>query len=100
MYCRPKSLLFLAAMASVSLTHTLPATANGTSGYSFVQGYPTAETSAKAYDDADLQRAITAYRFWYPTVSVEGIFNGNRSVGINDNEAMGAAAGPARWASR
>jgi hypothetical protein len=84
--------LFLAAMASVSLIHTTTASANGTSAYTFDQGYPTAETSAKAYDDADLQRAITAYRFWYPTVSVEGIFNGNRAAGIKDNETMGAAA--------
>lgn len=60
--------------------------------YTFTQGYPTTETSAKARDDADLQRAMTAYRFWYPTVSVEGIFNGNRVTGINDNEALGAAA--------
>ena len=60
--------------------------------YKFDQGYPTAETSARAQDSADLERALVAYRFWYPTVSVEGIFNGNRAVGINDNEAMGAAA--------
>jgi hypothetical protein len=38
---------------------------------------------------------MTAYRFWYPTVSVEGIFNGNRSIGIKDNEGICiAAAGP------
>ncbi|MEA1832573.1 DUF1214 domain-containing protein [Methylobacterium durans] len=42
-----------------------------------------------------MARAVTAYRFWYPTVSVEGIFNGNRAAGIGDNSAMGiAAAGP------
>jgi hypothetical protein len=63
--------------------------------YTFEQGYPTREASTKAHDDADLQRALTAYRFWYPTVSVEGIFNGNRAAGLNDNEAYGgAAAGP------
>ena len=63
--------------------------------YKFEQGYPTKETSAKAQDDADLQRALVAYRFWYPTVSVEGIFNGNRNAGMGDNEALGgAAAGP------
>jgi hypothetical protein len=63
--------------------------------YTFDKGYPTPETSYKAYRDADLQRAIVAYRFWYPTVSVEGIFNGNREAGLKDNEAMGAmAAGP------
>ncbi|MEJ5020116.1 DUF1254 domain-containing protein [Ochrobactrum vermis] len=61
-------------------------------GYTFEQGYPTAETSARARDDADFQRAVTAYRFWYPTVSVEGIFNGNREAGLKDNEALGAAA--------
>lgn len=60
--------------------------------YVFEQGYPTAATSKKAQDDADYQRAITAYRFWYPTVSVEGIFNGNREAGLKDNEALGAAA--------
>lgn len=49
--------------------------------YVFEQGYPTPATSKSARDDADYQRAITAYRFWYPTVSVEGIFNGNREAG-------------------
>lgn len=69
--------------------------AHGASSYSFHQGFPSAASATEAYDDADLQRAITAYRFWYPTVSVEGIFNGNRVVGIQDNEALGgAAAGP------
>ena len=38
---------------------------------------------------------MVAYRFWYPTVSAEGIFNGNRELGIKDGEAWGiAAAGP------
>jgi hypothetical protein len=60
--------------------------------YTFEKGYPTAETTTRARDDADLQRAITAYRFWYPSVSVEGIFNGNREIGLKDNEAFGAAA--------
>lgn len=72
-----------------------PALAQQAATYTFEKGYPAAETSKKARDDADLQRALVAYRFWYPTVSVEGIFNGNRAVGIDDNEAYGgAAAGP------
>src|SRR5690349_20925779 len=49
-------------------------------------GYPTSAATKKAYDDADYQRAITAYRFWYPAVSVEGIFHGGRVAGIKDNE--------------
>lgn len=85
--------------ASILLAATLLATTafaqDAAPTYKFEQGYPTKETSTKAQDDADIQRALTAYRFWYPTVSVEGIFNGNRSVGAGDNEALaGAAAGP------
>jgi hypothetical protein len=74
--------------------------AQGTQGsfgspYSFERGYPTGDAAQRARDDADFQRAVTAYRFWYPAVSVEGIFNGNRVAGIADNKGMGiAAAGP------
>jgi len=64
-------------------------------GYAFERGYPTPQATQQARDDADFQRAVVAYRFWYPTVSVEGIFNGNRSQGIADGQAWGiAAAGP------
>ena len=65
------------------------------SGYKLEEGYPIPETAQRARDDADFQRAMVAYRFWYPTVSAEGIFNGNRELGIKDGEAWGiAAAGP------
>jgi len=40
-----------------------------THGYDFEGDYPTPATIEKAYDDADLNRAIQAYRFFYPTVS-------------------------------
>jgi len=67
----------------------------GQATYNFDRGYPTSATTLRARNDADLQRAIVAYRFWYPAVSNEGTFNGNRAVGINDNEAIGiAACGP------
>ena len=63
--------------------------------YVFEGGFPSAETLRRSGDDADFERAVTAYRFWYPTVSVEGIFNGNREVGLADNEAIGiASTGP------
>ncbi|RVW07616.1 DUF1254 domain-containing protein [Prescottella agglutinans] len=63
--------------------------------YDFDDGYPTPEAADLARYDADFQRAVTAYRFWYPTVSMEGIFNGNREIGIADNEAVGiASTGP------
>jgi hypothetical protein len=54
----------------------------------FKGGVPTPDEAQKARDEADYQRAITAYRFWYPTVSREGIFNGNREKGVNDNESI------------
>jgi hypothetical protein len=51
-------------------------------------GFPTPEASQKARDAEDFQRAITAYRFWYPTVSCEGIFNGGLELGQKVNEDM------------
>jgi len=87
--CRP--LLLTGAILWLGAIQA-PAIAAEASPYKFSKGYPAAEASTKARDDADLQRAITAYRFWYPTVSVEGIFNGNRQAGLKDNEAVGAAA--------
>jgi hypothetical protein len=51
--------------------------------YIFKGGYPAAETIRKASDETDFQRAVAAYRFWYPTVSCEGIFNGNREAGAS-----------------
>ncbi len=61
----------------------------------FKNGFPAPDAAQKARDAADYERAVTAYRFWYPTVSVEGIFHGNREQGINDSEAMPIlSAGP------
>jgi hypothetical protein len=66
-----------------------------TEGPLFERGFPTDGAAQRVRDDADFQRAVTAYRFWYPTVSVEGIFNGNRERGLADNESIGiASTGP------
>lgn len=54
----------------------------------FAPGYPPPELIARARDDADLARAVVAYRTWYPTVSAEGIFSGNRDAGLRDSEQM------------
>ena len=62
------------------------------SGYAFSQGYPTDDGAKKALDDSDFSRAVQAYRFWYPTVSNEGIFQGNRDLGFQDNVAGGMTA--------
>src|SRR4051812_32641829 len=61
----------------------------------FKGGFPQPDEAQKARDEADYQRAVTAYRFWYPTISCEGIFNGNREKGYKDNETIVVmSAGP------
>ncbi|HEY3405615.1 MAG TPA: DUF1254 domain-containing protein [Ohtaekwangia sp.] len=60
-----------------------------TSTYQFVNGYPTAETIQKAYDDADLSRAIQAYKFFYPTVSGEGLLQGSLAINLKPNVTSG-----------
>jgi hypothetical protein len=64
--------------------------------YSFNQGYPTDAAAKQAIDDTDYQRAVQAYRFWYPTVSNEGIFQGNRDIGMQDNVNGGYVAATPR----
>jgi hypothetical protein len=59
--------------------HSVAQSANP-SGYEFKGGYPTPETIQKAYDD-DLSRAIEAYKFFYPTVSIVGTWKGNIRAG-------------------
>lgn len=93
---RDLSLIPLALLVGCHPSNTTtPTASSGTADYQFSQGYPTANDATRALADSDLGRAIQAYRFWYPTVSNEGIFEGNRSIGIQDNVSGGlAAAGP------
>ena len=66
----------------------LASAAASAGGYAFVGGYPTSETVQKAYDEADLNRAIQAYRFFFPNVSILGLFKGFEPVGTKDNKAF------------
>jgi hypothetical protein len=59
------------------------------SRYVFEGGYPTAETIEQAYDDADLTRAIQAYKFFYPTVEGLSIVKGSLSAGLSLNRVYG-----------
>lgn len=59
------------------------------SHYAFVRGFPTDETIGQAYDDADLNRAIQAYKFFYPTVSGAAIVRGNAQIGVVPNKVFG-----------
>ncbi|MFT3685314.1 MAG: DUF1254 domain-containing protein [Phycisphaerales bacterium] len=83
------SLLVLLALAGCA------AERSAESDSAFVQGYPTAEAAKAAQDEADFQRAVTAYRFWYPTVSCHGMVEGGRAAGVKDNTSfMIMACGP------
>ncbi|MER8042459.1 DUF1254 domain-containing protein [Streptomyces sp. NPDC094032] len=53
----------------------------------FRGGYPVAESAAASYERSDLRRAVEAYRFFYPVVSMEGILRGTRAAGAVDNES-------------
>jgi hypothetical protein len=59
-------------------------------------GFPTADAAKQAMDETAFSRAVQAYHFWYPTVSCEGIFQGNRDLGIKDNETVGITAASPR----
>lgn len=67
-----------------------------TSPYVFEGGYPTAETVQRAYDDADLARAVQAYKFFYPTVSFEGTWRGNIAEGAVANRVFPLLEGTPR----
>jgi hypothetical protein len=58
------------------------------SRYEFVGGFPTEETVQNAYDDADLLRAVEAYKFFWPTVSILGTWDGNTAAGQVPNKSV------------
>lgn len=72
----------LSSLCLIAMNDALPA-----QSYEFRGGFPTAETAQRVQDEQDLQRAIQAYRFYYPTVSMEATFQGQRDTGVRDNEA-------------
>jgi hypothetical protein len=69
------------------------ATTSQAQDYEFKGGYPTPETIQKAYDDADLARAIQVYKFFYPTISFEGTWRGNLKEGAIPNEVFALLEG-------
>jgi hypothetical protein len=51
-------------------------------------GYPTPEAVEQAYADGDFAAALVAYKFFYPSVSMEALMQGTRAAGGRDNEAF------------
>ena len=58
-------------------------------GHTFRGGFPLPDTVQKAYDESDLNRAIQAYKFFYPTVSGAAIVRGNEQIGVIPNKVFG-----------
>jgi hypothetical protein len=54
--------------------------------YTFERGFPSEDTVSKAYYDTDLNSAITAYKFFYPTVSIAATWKGNVAAGLITNK--------------
>jgi hypothetical protein len=73
-------------MAHVTAT---PVDVSHQSHYEFLRGFPVNGTAEQAYDDADLNRAVQAYRFFYPTVSGAAIIKGNEQIGLVPNQVFG-----------
>jgi hypothetical protein len=55
--------------------------------YEFKGGFPTRDTVLRVWDETNFRRAVEAYRFFYPTVSAEATFQGQRDAGCEDNKA-------------
>src|SRR5262245_56344118 len=61
-------------------------------GIRFERGFPTPGATQRKRDEQDFERAVTAYRFWYPTVSQEGAFNGLGELGFKANRTFALLA--------
>lgn len=82
-------LIFISCKKETETTKSTNSSNESNLDYEFVGGYPTESAIKKAYDDADLTRAIQAYKFFYPTVSGEGLVKGNDSIKIIPNKSFG-----------
>jgi hypothetical protein len=64
-----------------------PSPANAqTASPEFPGGLPTSETIERLYDEADLNRAIQTYKFFYPNISIAGLAAGFEKFGPVNNK--------------
>jgi len=57
------------------------------SPYKFDRGFPATGTAEKAYEAADLRRAIEAYKFFYLTIASEAVMQQGQAAGVKVNES-------------
>ena len=55
--------------------------------YTYEEGFPTEEAAQRARDEVDFHRAIIAYRFWFPTITLESILVGLNECGVRENQS-------------
>jgi hypothetical protein len=87
-------LLCAAAFISCSKVNTDKPSTPDASVYSFVGDYPSAKTITNANDDATYSRALMAYRFFYPTVSMEATMQAGDTVQRTQSTAYVMSCGP------
>jgi hypothetical protein len=87
---------FLSGALSLLLGASIVTLTHAADEYTFKGGFPTPEAIQQSHDDSDLNRAIQAYRFFYPTVSMEGTMQGQRDAGAEDNKSVMVLAGGPR----
>jgi hypothetical protein len=75
--------VFAALAPAVQAQGALPA---GGTGYTFERGFPVPETAQRVHGEEDFERAVQAYQFFYPTIWLEGMFQGTRDVGVQDTK--------------
>ncbi len=56
-------------------------------------GFPTAAEAKRLHDEADFNRAVQAYRFFYPSVSIMGTWQGNLRAGVVPNQVFALLEG-------
>jgi hypothetical protein len=81
-------------MSSITVTNASSSTGQTNSPYKFERGYPAPGTAERAYNDTDLGRAIEAYKYFYPTMSVETMFQDFSVTGKPNQAAAKFSAGP------
>ncbi|MBX3020270.1 MAG: DUF1254 domain-containing protein [Bdellovibrionales bacterium] len=62
----------------------------------FNGSFPTRERSTAAQDEQLFRQALTAYHYFYPTVSMEAVMSGARALGAVDNESIFVLSGSPR----
>ncbi len=68
-----KYIISCCAALLLAVTQVTPAFAQDNE-YTFELGFPSGNTARAANDATDLRRAIEAYKFFYPTVATEAVF--------------------------